>query len=88
MKEGFPHPSFQGKCLITNHFWKFMKHGPWVPCPEKHEKEGEDGKVVQNAICDQCNKRIEGIRFKCSVCPDFDFCEACEKEFGEKHGMQ
>ena len=70
--------------MITT--FKFMKHGPWGPCLEKYEKEGKDGKVVHNVICDQCNKRIEGIRFKCSVCPDFDFCEACEKEFGEKHG--
>ena len=50
MKEGFPHPPFQGKMphYYSHHFWKFMKHGP---CPEKHEKEGENEKVVHNAIC-------------------------------------
>ena len=54
MKEGFPNPPFQRKMPhhYGHHFWKFMKHGmKHGPCPEKHEKEGEDGKVVHNAIC-------------------------------------
>ena len=71
---------------IFGNLWNIKKHGPFKSCPEKCEKEGEDGKIIHNAICDQCNKRIEGIKFKCCVCPDFDFCEACEKEFGENHG--
>eukprot|EP01089_Gocevia_fonbrunei_P013426 TRINITY_DN3449_c0_g1_i7.p1 TRINITY_DN3449_c0_g1~~TRINITY_DN3449_c0_g1_i7.p1 ORF type:complete len:461 (+),score=122.15 TRINITY_DN3449_c0_g1_i7:93-1385(+) len=35
-------------------------------------------KVVHPATCDACNKRIVGIRYKCSVCPDYDLCEKCE----------
>merc|ERR1712137_756913 len=55
-------------------------------CPEDYSVEGsieeeeeeEPAKVVHHAICDNCNRTIVGIRFKCVQCPDFDFCEACE----------
>ncbi|KAI1292274.1 Next to BRCA1 protein [Halotydeus destructor] len=29
-------------------------------------------------VCDNCEGEIRGIRFKCSVCPDFDLCSKCE----------
>jgi hypothetical protein len=36
--------------------------------------------VVHTGVgCDQCKIRpIKGIRYKCSVCPDYDNCSACE----------
>lgn len=29
-------------------------------------------------VCDGCDKFIFGIRFKCVVCSNFDFCLICE----------
>ena len=55
---------------------------------KKEEKEPEkptvnvnnNNSVVHEGVtCDACNGSIHGIRYKCSVCWNFDLCEACEK---------
>jgi len=28
---------------------------------------------------------IKGIRYKCSICRDFDYCETCEERLGHEH---
>jgi len=33
--------------------------------------------VFHRAFCDRCDATIEGIRWKCFECQDFDFCNAC-----------
>jgi len=44
--------------------------------------------IHQGLTCDGCNAHpIQGIRYKCSVCRDFDFCEKCEAEKGHPHPM-
>jgi len=37
-------------------------------------------KVVHECVrCDGCQKKpIVGVRYKCAICHDFDFCEECE----------
>lgn len=36
--------------------------------------------------CTQCgNNPIKGIRYKCAVCNNFDYCEKCQLKFGKEH---
>ncbi|CAE7190491.1 unnamed protein product [Rhizoctonia solani] len=29
------------------------------------------------AVCDRCNKEISGVRYRCTICDDFDYCAIC-----------
>ncbi len=35
--------------------------------------------------CDGCSKPVFGIRYKCAVCQNFDYCENCEENFSKAH---
>ena len=54
---------------------------------EDFAKLEAQGKVVHPMyICDGCGMDpIVGPRFKCTVCDDFDYCEACEEKFKSEH---
>lgn len=41
-------------------------------------------KVHPNVYCDGCNKNIDGHRYKCMECDDFDLCHACESQLKHK----
>ena len=47
---------------------------------EKKVEAKEVPKTIHHGVtCDGCGMYpILGLRFKCSTCPDFDFCENCE----------
>ena len=43
--------------------------------------------IHKNTKCSKCGQSpIEGIRYICLECPDFNLCSSCEKNCGEKHG--
>jgi hypothetical protein len=44
-------------------------------------------KTIHNGVtCDGCNQSpIIGVRYKCTVCENFDFCDDCENKFSESH---
>merc|ERR1712110_536525 len=46
----------------------------------------QDDVVHTNVACDGCNvEPIKGIRYKCSICRNFDLCEVCEERLGHEH---
>ena len=59
------------------------KSGPILeeekPKQGKMETEEKKSNVHKGITCDGCGRdNIEGIRYKCAVCADFDYCEECE----------
>jgi len=54
--------------------------------PPKVENKTEKIPTHYCIRCDGCRAfPIRGIRYKCAVCNDFDYCEACEEKFKEIH---
>jgi hypothetical protein len=52
----------------------------------KHVEEKTSNVIHPTHSCDGCQVRpIVGIRYNCTVCSNFDFCEKCEEQHGETH---
>jgi len=57
--------------------------GPQTPGPA--HGPAQSGPFHCNVVCDGCEGPIRGTRFKCTVCPDFDFCERCQADKKHPH---
>jgi len=57
------------------------------PKQEKENNEQNENVTIHASVsCDGCKVfPITGIRYKCAVCPDFDFCEKCEEAKWKEH---
>jgi len=52
-------------------------------CPNPNTNPSSKGDEVHpGVVCDGCGSGISGIRYKCSVCPDYDLCQTCEAKGG------
>ena len=55
----------------------------------QNEEQNEDLAIIhQNITCDGCGQSpIIGIRYKCSVCKNLDYCTMCEERKGHEHAL-
>lgn len=47
--------------------------------------EEKPASVHRHVICDNCDKEIDGARFKCILCRDYDLCRDCEVQQVHHH---
>ena len=59
-----------------------------IPVTSTAPNDGNQTTEHPGVICDVCDDRIIGTRFKCLACPDYDLCGTCEgKGFHPEHEM-
>ena len=51
----------------------------------KSEKNKDKENANHEVYCNQFKGNIVGIRYKCLVCEEFNFCEKCEDKFKDEH---
>ena len=58
---------------ITNELISNVRNSQLTLSNQKH--------IIHKGVrCDECGiKNIEGVRYKCSVCPNYNLCEKCEE---------
>ncbi|KAI0673673.1 hypothetical protein C8Q78DRAFT_967789 [Trametes maxima] len=61
-----------------------LQHAPLRENPSRVRSRDVEP-VVHNAMCNLCDSRIRGDRFKCLNCPDYDLCQLCYKIVNEQH---
>jgi hypothetical protein len=52
-----------------------------IPVPDlvAPPKAAPHHSAIIKHMCDNCEKTICGVRYKCSICPDYDLCSECEE---------
>lgn len=55
--------------------------------PNNNNNNNSNSNVHEGVTCDGCQGGIAGIRYKCSVCFDYDLCEACEAKGAAVHDL-
>ena len=61
----------------------------YFPNIQEIEENYKNKIIHKNINCDGCGmKPIVGVRFKCKVCKNFDFCQNCFDLYKEKHGHE
>ena len=71
----------QSKDVFTN-----LLKSDELPAAEQSTSEAEA--VHANVSCDGCGiAPIVGLRYKCSVCKNFDYCAKCEERLGHEHAF-
>jgi len=75
-------------------FMKIKKPLNYQRCPvinnasnQPQENTNIKNEVIHRRVsCDGCGmKPIRGIRYKCTICPNFDFCEKCKETVKHDH---
>lgn len=74
--------------MIKNEIQKMIPEISKIVNEQKPEERKENNSRIlhRNIICDGCEMYpIEGVRYKCTVCDDFDFCSKCEATIEHDH---
>ncbi|EJD04203.1 uncharacterized protein FOMMEDRAFT_167441 [Fomitiporia mediterranea MF3/22] len=80
------HPGHEFVSLETPRRIMFIQVRDGDETPRVHQSSRRaQPTAAHNAICDLCDSRIRGSRYKCLSCPDFDTCSSCHDIVPEHH---
>jgi hypothetical protein len=74
---------------MVKKYENLMKKNQEQPKPNTNTTTSSNSNLVHPSVsCDGCGlSPIRGFRYKCTVCPNFDFCEKCEESVDHAHNF-